>query len=177
MTTSLLLHPVLPFVVAARSPRRRRDGPAAAVSLPRPPSRSRMLLPRCCRTRRHVARRARPRLGAAARRRPRPRLRLAFIVYSFIAGIYAWEEHRAGPKVASSGCAGAGVGVVLAGDLLSLFFFWEWLTVASLFLIWFGNTPGAWAAGFRYLVFHLLGATVMLMGILLQHGRGRRRSR
>jgi formate hydrogenlyase subunit 3/multisubunit Na+/H+ antiporter MnhD subunit len=43
--------------------------------------------------------------------------------------------------VAALGLAGAGVGVVLAGDLLSLFFFWEWLTVTSLFLIWFGNTP------------------------------------
>jgi multicomponent Na+:H+ antiporter subunit D len=97
---------------------------------------------------------------------------LAFIIYAFIAGVYAWEEVGAGPKVASLGLSGAGVGVVLAGDLLSLFFFWEWLTVTSLFLIWFGNTAGAWAAGFRYLVFHLFGATVMLMGILLQMSAG-----
>jgi hypothetical protein len=47
----------------------------------------------------------------------------------------------------SLGLAGAGVGVVLAGDLLSLFFFWEWLTVTSLFLIWFGNTSGRGAPG------------------------------
>jgi multicomponent Na+:H+ antiporter subunit D len=92
---------------------------------------------------------------------------VAFIVYAFVAGIYAWSEQGTGPKVASLVLAGAGVGVVCAGDLLSLFFFWEWLTVASLFLIWFGNTPASWAAGFRYLVFHLLGAIVMLTGILL----------
>jgi multicomponent Na+:H+ antiporter subunit D len=96
----------------------------------------------------------------------------AFIIYAFIAAIFAWTEEGAGPKVASMALCGAGVGVVLAGDLLSLFFFWEWLTVASLFLIWFGNTPGSWAAGFRYLVFHLAGATVMLMGILLQMADG-----
>jgi multicomponent Na+:H+ antiporter subunit D len=97
---------------------------------------------------------------------------IAFIVYAFVAGIYAWEDHATGPKVAALGLAGAGIGVVLAGDLLSLFFFWEWLTVASLFVIWFGNTPGAWAAGFRYLIFHLAGAVVMLMGILMQMADG-----
>jgi multicomponent Na+:H+ antiporter subunit D len=96
----------------------------------------------------------------------------AFIIYSFIASVYAWNEEGAGPKVAAFGLSGAGVGVVLAGDMLSLFFFWEWLTVSSLFLIWFGNTAGAWAAGFRYLVFHLLGATVMLMGILVRMAAG-----
>lgn len=97
---------------------------------------------------------------------------LAFILFAGIAGVYAWEEEGVGPRVASLGLAGAGVGVVLAGDLLSLFLFWEWLTISSLFLIWFGNTPGAWAAGLRYLSFHLLGATVMLIGILMRVGDG-----
>jgi multicomponent Na+:H+ antiporter subunit D len=97
---------------------------------------------------------------------------LAFILYAFIAGVYAWTEDGVGPRVASIGLAGAGVGVVFAGDLLSLFFFWEWLTVASLFLIWFGNSPASWAAGFRYLIFHLAGAIAMLMGILLRMADG-----
>lgn len=97
---------------------------------------------------------------------------VAFALYALIAGIYAWTDTDRGPKAAALGLAGAGLGVVLAGDLLSLFFFWEWLTVTSLFLIWFGRTPGAWAAGFRYLIFHLAGATVMLMGILLHLADG-----
>jgi multicomponent Na+:H+ antiporter subunit D len=96
----------------------------------------------------------------------------AFIIYAFVAGVFAWQDTAAGPKVAALGLAGAGTGVVLAGDLLSLFFFWEWLTVCSLFLIWFGNTPASWAAGFRYLIFHLAGAIVMLIGILLQMAEG-----
>jgi multicomponent Na+:H+ antiporter subunit D len=171
MTTSLLLHPVLPFIAAAAlAPVAGGMGrrllsllaPAAALALllSLPPDASAslaafghdwVLL----------------RVDGLARV-----FALAFIGYAFIAGIYAWEEHGAGPKIASLGLAGAGVGVVLAGDLLSLFFFWEWLTVSSLFLIWFGNTTGAWAAGFRYLVFHLLGAVVMLMGILLRMAEG-----
>ncbi|MFW6205894.1 MAG: Na(+)/H(+) antiporter subunit D [Gemmatimonadota bacterium] len=93
---------------------------------------------------------------------------IAFIAYGLIAAIYAWTEEGTGAKVASVGLAGAGVGVVLAGDLLSLFFFWEWLTITSLFVVWFGRRPDAWDAGFRYLIFHLAGAMVMLAGILLR---------
>jgi multicomponent Na+:H+ antiporter subunit D len=97
---------------------------------------------------------------------------VAFTLYALIAGVYAWTDTERGPKTASLWLAGAGVGVVLAGDLLSLFFFWEWLTITSLFLIWYGQTAGAWAAGFRYLIFHLAGAVVMLSGILLQMAEG-----
>jgi multicomponent Na+:H+ antiporter subunit D len=97
---------------------------------------------------------------------------IAFTLYAFIAGVFAWTDVERGPKAASLWLAGAGVGVVLAGDLLTLFFFWEWLTITSLFLIWYGHTAGAWAAGFRYLIFHLAGALVMLTGILLQIAEG-----
>jgi multicomponent Na+:H+ antiporter subunit D len=167
MTTSLLLHPVLPFVVAAALV------PVGGVALRRVVALAALILIALL-----------PAEGSAtlsALGHDWVLLRLdglsrvfayAFIVYAFIAAIYAWQDTGAGPKLASLALAGAGVGVVLAGDLLSLFFFWEWLTVASLFLIWFGNTPGSWAAGFRYLVFHLAGATVMLMGILMQMAGG-----
>jgi multicomponent Na+:H+ antiporter subunit D len=97
---------------------------------------------------------------------------VAFALYALIAGIYAWTDETRGGRSASLVLAGAGVGVALAGDLLSLFFFWEWLTVASLFLIWYGQSEAAWAAGFRYLIFHLAGAVVMLTGILLHLAEG-----
>jgi multicomponent Na+:H+ antiporter subunit D len=97
---------------------------------------------------------------------------VAFILYAVIAGIYAWTSEERWERAASLILAAGGVGVVLAGDLLSLYFFWEWLTVSSLFLIWFGQTAGAWGAGFRYLIFHLAGALVMLTGILLHLAEG-----
>jgi multicomponent Na+:H+ antiporter subunit D len=96
----------------------------------------------------------------------------AFILYALMAGAYAWHDTGRGPKAMSLVLAGAGTGVVLAGDLLTLFFFWEWLTIASLFLIWFGNTQKSWDAGFRYLIFHLAGAIVMLTGVLMLLGEG-----
>jgi multicomponent Na+:H+ antiporter subunit D len=171
MTTSLLMHPVLPFVVAAALV------PLGGVALRRVVSIGAplgsllllMMLPPDATATLSALGHEFILLRADGLARV---FALAFIVYSFIASIYAWSEQGRGPKLASVGLCGAGVGVVLAGDLLTLFFFWEWLTVCSLFLIWFGNTAGAWAAGFRYLVFHLLGATVMLMGILMHMAAG-----
>jgi multicomponent Na+:H+ antiporter subunit D len=163
--TDLLLHPVLPFVVAAglvpvTGPAGRRLlsllAPAAALaSLWSLPAGAEMSVP--------IIGHAWVLLRVDALAYV---FALAFILYAFIAAIYAWEDSGPGPKAASLALCGAGVGVVLAGDLLSLFLFWEWLTVTSLFLIWFGNTPGAWAAGMRYLMFHLLGAVMLLIGIL-----------
>ena len=97
---------------------------------------------------------------------------VALALYGLVAGLYAWTMENRWERVASLVLTGSGIGVVVAGDLLTLYLFWEWLTVASLALIWFGRGPGAWAAGFRYLLFHLGGALVMLTGILLHLGEG-----
>jgi multicomponent Na+:H+ antiporter subunit D len=171
MTTSLLLHPVLPFALAAALVPWFGVGARRILALAAPAAALALLL-------------ALPMDAAAgfsALGHDWVLLRLdglarvyalAFIIYAFFAGIYTWHDDGAGPKAAALGLAGAGVGVVLAGDMLSLFFFWEWLTVSSLFLIWFGNTPGSWGAGFRYLIFHLAGAVIMLTGVLLQLADG-----
>jgi multicomponent Na+:H+ antiporter subunit D len=169
--TSLLLHPVLPFAVAALltpwvgvTTRRLLSVAAPAVALA-----SLAMLPGGATYtldalgHEWILLRADPLATVFA---------TAFILYALMAGVFAWHDTGAGPKAMSLVLAGAGAGVVLAGDLLTLFFFWEWLTVASLFLIWFGNTQRSWDAGFRYLIFHLAGAIVMLTGILMLLGEG-----
>jgi multicomponent Na+:H+ antiporter subunit D len=93
---------------------------------------------------------------------------LAFTIYAVIASVYAWEETGRAAKAFSLTLAAGGIGVVLAGDLLTLFSFWELLTVSSLFLIWQNGSKQALAAGFRYLLLHLAGGICLLMGILLQ---------
>jgi multicomponent Na+:H+ antiporter subunit D len=171
MTSSLLMHPVLPYIVAAAIVPWFGVTVRRVVSLAAPLAALAMLVSLPQDTVAHVSALGHDWVLLRADGLGRV-FAMAFILYSFIASVFAWVEEGAGPKLAAMALCGAGVGVVLAGDLLSLFFFWEWLTVASLFLIWFGNTPGSWAAGFRYLVFHLAGATVMLMGILMQMAEG-----
>lgn len=65
--------------------------------------------------------------------------------------------------------AGAALGVTFAGDLFSLFLFWEVLTVAATFLIAAKRTERARGAALRYLLVHVAGGLCLLTGILLHY--------
>ena len=59
-----------------------------------------------------------------------------FLLAAFLGAIYAWHvggwvEHTAGMIY-----AGSAIGAVYAGDLVTLFLFWEGTAIASVFLIW-----------------------------------------
>lgn len=60
--------------------------------------------------------------------------------------------------------AGSAVGAVLAGDLITLFIFWELMALASTFLIWARRTERAATAGFRYLIVQVLSGVLLLAG-------------
>jgi formate hydrogenlyase subunit 3/multisubunit Na+/H+ antiporter MnhD subunit len=62
--------------------------------------------------------------------------------------------------------AGASLGVVFTGDWISLLFFWELMAVTSTFLIW-QEGGEAIGAGYRYLLYHGLGGTLLGAGIAL----------
>ena len=66
--------------------------------------------------------------------------------------------------------AGSAIGAVFAGDLITLFIFWELLAISSVFLIWARRTPQAMKAGFRYLIIQVSSGLLLLVGILL-HAR------
>jgi multicomponent Na+:H+ antiporter subunit D len=59
------------------------------------------------------------------------------------------------------------LGAIFAGDLITLFVFWELMAFASVFLIWFRRRPQATAAGFRYLLVHVAGGLALLAGLVL----------
>lgn len=89
-----------------------------------------------------------------------------FTVMAAIGGVYAWSLRSTGQQAAALLYAGAALGVIFAGDLLTLFFCWELMAVASVCLVWARGTPAAWRAGHRYLYVHLFGGSVLLAGIL-----------
>ena len=60
------------------------------------------------------------------------------------------------------------LGAIFAGDLLTLFLFWELMAFSSVFLVWFRRRPQSTAAGFRYLLVHVAGGLSLLAGIILQ---------
>lgn len=52
-----------------------------------------------------------------------------------------------------------------AGDLLTLFVFWEIMAIASATVIWANRTESSFTAGMRYLFIHLLGGVLLMAGI------------
>jgi multicomponent Na+:H+ antiporter subunit D len=64
--------------------------------------------------------------------------------------------------------AGSAVGAVYAGDLITLFLFWEMLAVSSAFLILARQTERAVRAAMRYLVIQVLSGVILLAGVLIR---------
>jgi multicomponent Na+:H+ antiporter subunit D len=89
-----------------------------------------------------------------------------FLSAAFLAALYGWSTMQRDERVAASAYAGAAIGVVFAGDLLTLFVFWELKAIASAFVIWAGRTPRTSGAGMRYLLVHVAGGSVLLGGVL-----------
>jgi multicomponent Na+:H+ antiporter subunit D len=69
--------------------------------------------------------------------------------------------------------AGSALGAVFAGDLITLFVFWELLAVTSAFLIWARDSERSYATGFRYLIIHVVSGVLLLSGaLMLAHSSG-----
>jgi multicomponent Na+:H+ antiporter subunit D len=93
-----------------------------------------------------------------------------FSMATLVGGIYALHLKDTGQQVSALLYAGSALGVVFAGDLFTLFVFWEVMAVTSAYLVWARRTPVSLAAGNRYIYVHLLGGSLLLGGILLQVG-------
>ncbi|MFO7877864.1 MAG: Na(+)/H(+) antiporter subunit D [Desulfovermiculus sp.] len=90
-----------------------------------------------------------------------------FCIMSFLGGLFALKVKDNLQHVAALIYAGSTLGVVLAGDLLTLYIFWELMAVSSTFLILASRTPQAQQAGFRYVLVHIIGGLLLLAGIVL----------
>ena len=89
-----------------------------------------------------------------------------FHIAAFIAIIYSLHVRDTLQQVAALMYAGSGLGAVFAGDLLTLFVFWEFLAFTSVFLIWARRTRRSYQAGMRYLIIQVLSGVILLIGAL-----------
>lgn len=91
----------------------------------------------------------------------------AILTFSFLANIYALHAKEKFIHVAANLYAGSSLGAVLAGDLGTLFVFWEMMAMASTVLIWNKARPGSASSLLRYFLVHLTGGLFLFSGILL----------
>ena len=62
--------------------------------------------------------------------------------------------------------AGSAVGAVFAGDLVTLFVFWEILGLSSAFLVWASRDERSVAAGIRYLIYQVASGVLLMAGLI-----------
>ena len=92
---------------------------------------------------------------------------LIFCLAAFIGNLYAWHNCDTVQQVAALLYAGAAIGAVFAGDLITLFFYWEGTAVTAVFLIWARRTEGAYYTGMRYLIIQVGSGVILLAGTVL----------
>lgn len=92
-----------------------------------------------------------------------------FHIAAFIAVVFAIQVRDTTQYVSSMLYAGSALGAVFAGDLITLFIFWELLAISSVFLIWARRTERAIRAGMRYLIIQVSSGLLLLAGALLHY--------
>ncbi|MEM9028051.1 MAG: Na(+)/H(+) antiporter subunit D [Pseudomonadota bacterium] len=92
---------------------------------------------------------------------------LIFLLAAFMAAIYALHVKGWVEAMTSQMYAGSAVGAVFAGDLVTLFVFWEITAITSVFLIWARRTESAFNTGMRYLVIQVGSGVILLAGVML----------
>lgn len=91
---------------------------------------------------------------------------LIFAFITFLGCLFAFQVREAAQQTASLLYAAGALGVTFAGDFITLFFFWELMSLASTYLIWARRTLESQKAGMRYLIFHIFGGGLLFAGIL-----------
>jgi multicomponent Na+:H+ antiporter subunit D len=89
-----------------------------------------------------------------------------FHLAAFIGVIYSLHLRDTPQLVGALAYAGSAVGAVFAGDLLTLFVFWELLAVTSSILVFARRNQRSLGAGVRYLLVQVSSGVLLMAGII-----------
>lgn len=92
-----------------------------------------------------------------------------FYIFSILALIYSSFTKKSIEIGAGLFYVGASLGVIFSGDFFSFYLFWELLTFGATIFIYLGRDKDSKNASFRYVVFHIIGGLILLLGILLMY--------
>ena len=89
-----------------------------------------------------------------------------FSIMTFGGSLFALKQKRVLELASVFVYAGSAIGVVFAGDLISLFIFWEIMAVASTLVVLSAGGKRSYQISMRYFLIHVFGGTLLLIGIL-----------
>ncbi|MDH5185311.1 MAG: Na(+)/H(+) antiporter subunit D, partial [Gammaproteobacteria bacterium] len=89
-----------------------------------------------------------------------------FSIMAFAGGLYAYRQAHIIELSSAFAYAGAAISVTFAGDLITLFVFWEIMALFSALVLFINGSKESGRAGMRYLFVHLLGGVILMIGIV-----------
>jgi len=89
---------------------------------------------------------------------------IVFHLAALLGAVYALHVRDTVQHVAALVYSGAAVGALFAGDLFTLFVYWEITAIASVFLIWARRTETAFRVGMRYLIIQVTSGVLLFAG-------------
>ena len=88
-----------------------------------------------------------------------------FTIMAFAGALFSFRTAKTAELGAAFAYASGAVGVSFAGDLITLFIWWEMMAIFSTIVIWCGGTEASRRAGIRYAMMHILSGVLLKIGI------------
>lgn len=92
-----------------------------------------------------------------------------FCIAALLGNIYALYHKDTLQYFAAQAYAGSAIGAVLAGDMLTLFIYWELMALTSSVMIFARRSEASFRAGIRYLVMQIISGLLLLAGIIVYY--------
>ena len=92
---------------------------------------------------------------------------LVFCIIAVLNGIYGIGIQHRYECGMSMVYAGSVMGVILAGDCISLIIFWEISAFASMYVVYCKHDRASARASFRYILVHAFGGNMLLAGLII----------
>ena len=91
---------------------------------------------------------------------------LVFLLIGIIGKVFSIYNNNDNEKALILIYISSSIAVVFSGDFLTLYVFWEIMAITSTFIIWSSDSIQSGKAGQRYLIMHLFGGLILLLGIV-----------
>ncbi|MFC1499515.1 Na(+)/H(+) antiporter subunit D [Candidatus Zixiibacteriota bacterium] len=91
---------------------------------------------------------------------------------AFLCALYSIHVKDRVQHISGLMYVGSAIGAVFAGDLITLFVYWELTAATSVFLIWASGTERAYKSGMRYLIIQVLSGVLLLAGVIIRVSNG-----
>ncbi len=89
-----------------------------------------------------------------------------FSIIAIVGNLFALKQKNDVELASALIYGGSAIGVTFAGDLITVFVFWELMALGSTMVILSAGNNAAYKASMRYFFMHLLGGVILMIGII-----------